>query len=308
MAGDDGVAARHARTTGRAPEAGGERRRGRRWYLPSTVHRLVTIRFSHYNEKARWVLDRFRVPYRESPWMPLLHVLGVVAATRGRGRARADRASSRFSTPVLVADDGTVLRDSSEIVRWASDRFAPPGGDLYPFDEVSALERRLHDDLGPHTRRCAYFYGLDDPSTVAELARRNVPAGQARAFLALRPLIQPALVRALDVTPEAARRSLGKIHRVLDELEPRLEGRRYVVGERFTAADIAFACMLAPAILPTPAEGYAGFLPPIDRVPAPAAELAREIRDRAAGRFALRLFSEERGERQVPADPRLPAS
>jgi glutathione S-transferase len=269
------------------------------------MHKLVTIRFSHYNEKARWALDRFRVPYRESPWMPMFHVLGVIGTTRGRGTARADRASSRFSTPVLVADDGSVLRDSAAIVRWASDTFAPPGEDLYPTDEVAELETRLHDELGPHTRRCAYFYGLEDPALVRQLARRNVPWFQATLFVALRPVIARLLVSGLNLTPDAAARSLGKIHRVLDKIEPRLADRRFFVGDRFTAADLAFACMLAPAILPTPAEGYGGYLPPAERVAPPAAELAREIRNRPVGRFALRLFAEERGERQVPAAPVL---
>ena len=269
------------------------------------MHRLVTIRFSHYNEKARWALDRYRVAYLESPWMPVFHILGVVAATRGRGTGRADRASSRFSTPVLITDNGTVLRDSADIVRWVSDRYAGPGSDLYPTDEVGRLETQLHDDLGPHTRRCAYFYGLGDAALVAQLARRNVSAVQAAMFIALRPLLQRLLVRGLRLGPETAQRSLERIHRTLDEIEPRLEGRRYVVGDRFTAADLAFACMLAPAILPSPAEGYGGYLPPLERVPPAAAELAHEIRDRPAGRFALRLFAEERGERQIPCAPRL---
>jgi glutathione S-transferase len=269
------------------------------------MHRLVTIRFSHYNEKARWALDRFRVAYREAPWMPLFHVLGVVAATRGRGAAAADRASSRFSTPVLVADDGTVLRDSAVIVRWASDRFAAPGEELYPTDEVFELETRLHDELGPHTRRCAYFYGLEDVALVRDLARRNVSRTQATLFIALRPVIGRLLAEGLSLKPDTAKRSLDRIHRFLDEIEPQIGSRRYLVGDRFTAADLAFACMLAPAILPSPAEGYGGYLPPPDQVAPQAAELAREVRERPAGRFALRLFAEERGERQVPARPPL---
>ncbi len=269
------------------------------------MHKLVTIRFSHYNEKARWALDRFRVAYRELPWMPMFHIFGVVAATHGRGAARADRASTRFSTPVLVADDGTVLRDSASIVRWASDRFAVSGEELYPTDDVGELESRLHDELGPHTRRCAYFYGLDDAALMRELARRNVPRLQAALFIALRPAIGRLLNQGLNLNPDSAQRSLDRIHRFLDELEPQLAGRRFLVGDRFTAADLAFACMLAPAILPSPAEGYGGYLPPPDRIAPPAAELAREIRDRPAGRFALRLFAEERGERQLPAKPTL---
>jgi hypothetical protein len=29
------------------------------------MHRLITLAFSHYNEKARWALERFAVPFQE---------------------------------------------------------------------------------------------------------------------------------------------------------------------------------------------------------------------------------------------------
>ena len=132
-----------------------------------------------------------------------------------------------------------------------------------------------------------------------------LPRIQATLFIALRPVIARMLAKALNLKPDSAQRSLDRIHRVLDELEPRIADRRYLVGDRFTAADLSFACMLAPTILPSPAEGYGGYLPPPDRIAAPAAELALEVRDRPAGRFVLRLFAEERGKRIVPVNPPL---
>ena len=33
--------------------------------------RLITIRFSHYCEKARWALDRGRIAYEERSHLPL---------------------------------------------------------------------------------------------------------------------------------------------------------------------------------------------------------------------------------------------
>jgi hypothetical protein len=74
--------------------------------------RLITIRFSHYNERARWALDRLGVAYEEEPYMPLFHVLAVARATRGRGGS-ADHHSTRYSTPVLITDSGRVLTAST---------------------------------------------------------------------------------------------------------------------------------------------------------------------------------------------------
>lgn len=41
------------------------------------LHSLITIRGSHYCEKARWALDRCHVPYTEKAYMPMMHILPV---------------------------------------------------------------------------------------------------------------------------------------------------------------------------------------------------------------------------------------
>jgi len=86
----------------------------RRELVKHGMHRLISLSFSHYNEKARWALDRFAVPYREERYLPFFCSMAVVVATRGRGGA-ADRTSSRYSTPVLITENGRVLTDSSVI-------------------------------------------------------------------------------------------------------------------------------------------------------------------------------------------------
>lgn len=51
------------------------------------MYKLITIAFSHYNEKARWGLERFAQPDKESEYMPLLHMPAVAWATRGAADA-----------------------------------------------------------------------------------------------------------------------------------------------------------------------------------------------------------------------------
>ncbi len=256
------------------------------------MHRLITIRFSHYNEKARWALDRCRVPYREEAYMPTFHFLPTLALAIRYGLGRSDVASTPFSTPALVTDGGECLRDSSDIVRWVSDRHA--GGALHPTDEAAALERRFHDELGPHARRVAYFHAFRDPSLLGKMADHNVGRTQATLFKALQPFAKAGIQKGLRVTPEGAARSTAKVRAIFDEIGVRVRGRRYLVGDTFTAADLAFACMAAPALLPSPAEGYAAWFPPIDEVPRAVGDLVRELRASEAGAYALRMFATER--------------
>ncbi len=256
-------------------------------------HHLYSICFSHYVERARWALDHFEVPYVESRYMPLFHFPAVAAMTLGH-RGRWDKVSSPYSTPLLVLEGGKRVQDSAAISRWASDTFGDEETSLYPSQEVERIERELHDRLGPHTRRAIYFEGLSRPDIMIELARRNVGSVQAALFTASYPLFRRALVKALRITAQSAARSLDQVREVFEELEGRYGGRRYLVGDRLTAADISLACMAAPVLLPTPEHGYGAVLPSIEVLDPHVVDLVEEFRATPTGQRALRLFVESR--------------
>lgn len=258
------------------------------------VHTLITIPFSHYNEKARWALQRFGVPFRERAYMPIFHFGPVMVATHFGRYGRSDRASTRFSTPIFVTDDGERICDSTDIVRWVCDRRADAATTLVPNEECLELERDLSERLGPHTRRVAYGLNFGDPRIGVELARRLVGPAQAFAWRLLQGPILAAIFRNLRIDPERVERSMDTTRSLFAEIGERLGTRSHLVGDRFTIADMSFASLAAPALMPTRAEGYAGDLPELDALPPRAAAFARELRDTTAGRFALRMFAEER--------------
>jgi glutathione S-transferase len=262
--------------------------------------RLISIPFSHFNERARWALDHFGLPYEERAYMPILHMPAVWMATRGRG-GRADQHSSRFSTPVLVLDDGRCLCDSGEIVRWADSEFATPDTTLYPKTQraaIEALEQELVQRLGAHTRRVAYFLALGQRGVLERTALRNVGAGQARLFGWVAPFVVAAIRRGLRVDRSGFERSLAAVRAALDELALRYDdGQRYVCGERFSAADLTLASLLAPVYLPSQAEGYGAALPASDELDAEAVALVRSMREHPVVQRCVRLFANERPKR-----------
>ena len=258
---------------------------------------LVTMPHSHYAEKARWALDWLGLPYREEPHLPLLH---MIATRRHGGR----------SVPVLRHGDRRCV-DSTEILVHAD---AACGGDrLYPRDpalrrEVEALESHFDEALGPHSRRWAYFQVLDERPMLRAMVSRGVPPGEARLLPLLLPLVIPAIRNRLRVTPQSASRSLARVGEVFAGVAARLaDGRRFLVGDRFSAADLGFAALATPVLLP---EGCGASYPPLEAAPSGMRDEIVRLRETPAGRFALRLYREERGAPVSPSSaspPRAPA-
>lgn len=243
--------------------------------------RLVTIRFSHYCEKARWALDRARVPYVEEAHPPLLSW----RSTFGAGGKR--------TAPVFVTSDGRVLAESTEILEHAdrhgsaSPLFPDASSDVGK--DVRALEDRFDRELGPHARRYAYDFVLrNDAAMIGDLLSTGAGPLEGRLARAMRPVIVFGIRRGLKVDARGVARSKAKLDALFGDIEARLaDGRRYLAGDAFTAADLTFASLAAPLAYPEP---YARTAVPFERLGADARAMVEEFRRRPAGQFVLRMY------------------
>jgi glutathione S-transferase len=182
-----------------------------------------------------------------------------------------------------------VLPESAEIVRWANSQGSLG---LYPSDEVASLERDFDERLGPHGRRWMYDAIRGSTGLVRKYGVTGVPAWERRALPAAFGLVTRVIDRYLEITPESAAESLGVVRSIFDSVGARLsDGREFLVGDRFSAADLTFAALSAPMIMPPE---YGVPLPSPDEVPAGMAEVVRELRVHPAGEFALRMYRQER--------------
>jgi glutathione S-transferase len=262
--------------------------------------RLITIRISHFNEKARWALDRCGHAYDEDAYMPMLHNLGTVPVWLRSRAGAADKISTRFSTPVLVAGD-RVLADSSAIVAFASEQAADPSLGLYVHPEARELEAHYSGRFGADTRRLAYWYLLPHRNLLIDCARQNVGCRQGLAFEAGLPVFLPILRRVLAIDETHAMRSRDNVVAEFERVSERLaDGRPYLLGDRFSAADLSFAALGSIALMVGRDEGYGAWVPRLDQLSPEFAELAGSLRSTPAGKFVLRLFAEERGHRIRP--------
>jgi len=242
---------------------------------------MISIPFSHFCEKARWGLERAGIDFEEEGHLPIFHVRAV----RRIGGAR--------SVPTLRTPEG-VLNDSTEILLWADERAAPEKK-LYPEaaearQEVLALEDWFDNRLGPDARRWVYSFVLPDRGILREIAAQGVPAWELRWLMFGLPLARALMRRGMRIYPPQVARSLATLHETFDKIGERLaDGRRFLVGDRLTAADITFASLAAPVVMP---EQYPS--PAIERFPHKIQDEIRWFQAHAAGRFVARLYTEER--------------
>jgi glutathione S-transferase len=247
------------------------------------VRRLLTIPISHFCEKARWALDRAGLDYEEER-----HVQGV-------HRFVSRRAGGAGTLPVLIADEG-VFGESEDILRYA-DAAVEPEERLFPEeqplrDEVVALCRRLDAGLGPNARRLMYAHMLPRRNELLAVNNGGVPAWEDRSMRMGWPLVKRYAARGLGIGPTTIRDDDPRVRRELDEVAELLaDGRAYLCGERFRAADLTFAALAAAVIIPP---GYGTPLPQPDQLSGPLAAIVRSFREHPAGAYALELYRTHR--------------
>ncbi len=241
--------------------------------------RLITMPHSHYCEKARWALDLSGVEYIEEAHPPLFHWL---ATLRQRGR----------SVPVFVRN-GKSYRDSSDILKHLDEM----GAALYPTElnlrnEALRLEEKFDQTLGPHARRWAYAQLLPHSALLLKVMTPGTPTIERALMPILLPLFKPLVRKSLKISTQSAARSLDVVGEVFREVGDMLRDERsYLVGEHFTAADLTFASLAAPVLLPPQ---YRGQMPGLHEVPQHMQDEVIQLRNTPAGAYALRLFERHR--------------
>ena len=198
--------------------------------------------------------------------------------------------------PVLLVEGGRVLDDSPLIVQFA-DEVAPRGRKLLPASgaarqEALDLERELDLHFAPHVRRFVYFHMLPDRSKTLSLFHSGIPAIEQVVSSVAFPVIRTVMRRFMRVDQAGMQRSLDKVWKALDAIGARLrDGRPCLTGDRFGAADIAFASFAAPLVLPPE---HPRLHVPVDRLPAAFGAELRLFRNHPAGQYAQRVYREHR--------------
>ncbi|HET6830719.1 MAG TPA: glutathione S-transferase family protein [Solirubrobacterales bacterium] len=251
----------------------------------STV--LWHIPVSHYSEKARWALELKGVRHERRASPPPAHIAVALWLTRG----------AHHTFPVLDID-GRRIGDTTAIIAALEERFPDPP--LHPDDPAEreralALEEFFDEELGPDARLLGFHELRREGDGLREVAATLLPGALARNDLALSVAARAAgsyvQLRYRVDSEEAAARSRAKVLAAFDRLEEELDAGAgdYLVGDRFTVADLTAAALFVPIV--GPPSGPA--LPP---APPTFAAFRDSIRERRGFGWVEAIFERHRGE------------
>jgi glutathione S-transferase len=251
---------------------------------------LWHIEVSHFNEKARWALDYKGIRYERRVPMPGLHGVRALVETRGAQRR----------LPVVELD-GRRVGDSTAIIAALEEHTPEPP--LYPADageraRALELEDFFDEHLGPQLRRFSWHHTLQDPDAVARTLFAGGDPTRERLLRRSYPVANFFVRRDYRVTEESAREARAEVVAAMDRLEAELGPSGYLVGDRFSVADLAAASLFTPVV--TPPERP--FLPKGEVVPA-VQELSDELTARPGGQWIYDMYARHRGAYAGEAHP-----
>ena len=271
------------------------------------------------DEIARWVLDWNDVLYKDEPhappfYIPVIKKLvgdadgitvagGGMTVTGGKPVGVGD-----FPGPVLLKTDALLYTAESMIVyfeqRCTADKRLLPA-DPGKRQEVVDLYNLF---VGPFEGNvCRYVYGqlLANPAEARSWFTQGVPLGERLSYTLSAGSIRKELTNQWGLAEKPAGERLAYIKKIFEKVEGLLsDGRRYLTGDRLTIADIAFAAVTAPLLLPNE---FGGAMGAIHTVPAEMRREVEELRATRAGQFVFLLYQDERplkrNKKDIPKDP-----
>ena len=198
---------------------------------------------------TRWALDHHGIEYEISHLPPGPHAftakkLGATATT----------------LPILVTN-GQVVQGSSNIIDWAEAQASDVSIRLTPSSNIEdclKLEKRLDDLAGVHVRRHYYSEALFDyPETVRKNFADDLTLFKKFVHYGIWTMVRKRMIDMMDLGAEQGKQSKNIIEGELDWVDSLIsDGRPFLIGDKFSRADLTAASLLAPLAMPIEHPSY----------------------------------------------------
>ena len=201
---------------------------------------LWQFRFSHFNEKVRWALDWKGIPHLRRSIPPGIHVPVM------------RRLTGQTGTPALTLGGRNIV-DSTRIIaaleEWQPE---PP---LYPADpalraRALALEDYFDEEIGQPLRKAVLHEAFSEPAWALAVFTMDQPRWIARAFRLFGDRALRLYRAQADVNEVSAAHGRTRVLAALDRIEEETQPSGFLVGDRFSVADLTAAALLYPLVVP----------------------------------------------------------
>lgn len=132
---------------------------------------------------------------------------------------------------------------------------------------------------------------LPYPKFVRALFVSHASPAVQLAHRAMAPLLGGVMRRKMNITPASAEAARRKTLEAMDRLEKELRPSGYLVGDRFTVADLTAAALLSPIVRPAEFP-YRAAVP----LPEPGVKIRESLSTHPAFQWTLKIYRQNRGE------------
>ncbi|MEM7097980.1 MAG: glutathione S-transferase family protein [Pseudomonadota bacterium] len=207
-----------------------------------TLHRFP---YSNFCEKVNWAFAYKGIGPKVVTHLPFLHMRPIT------------KLSGQTAVPVIETPDQGVIAGSAQIIEYLESVTAT--GLLYPIDaeekrEVLRWQSEL-DEVGASVRGAMFFDYLNDKSFFHQMLTDGGQGGfgYKLMFRAMAPMLG-SILRKEEPDPGVYQ---SKVREALDKVASAVAQDGYLVGGRFTAADLTAASLFYPVCYPAGTPGHA---------------------------------------------------
>ena len=288
---------------------------------------FVTIPFSHFCEKARWILDLSPLSnkYLEDAHAAGLHQLVTKSITKGKNSSVPlmvildDKEKSTTSSSSITSrkdkEEEIILTDSTDIIVYLIDKYPKELSYLLPEEkreEILKFVLKLDQKLGPNARQFAYSYLLPSKegyNTIQNAMARYSPLIEKLMVPMFMPVFKSIMLKQYDnASDESKAKAWKECQDIFEEVSMLLEQQnaknkdlgtstKYIFGgQKPTLADITFASLAYPLVCP---QKFDSLMAPLSSFPSSLLPLIEEMRSTTAGKHALIMYKNHRFPKEV---------
>lgn len=156
------------------------------------------------------------------------------------------------TVPVLL-DDRDIVQGSSQIIDYLDNKYPSPSLTSENADDRQAcmeIEKTMDRSLGVSIRQIFYARLHTNPDYLRHCFTHSMPVSKRVFFPLVFPFLRDKIHQFYVISDNHVEQGKREFESAMNEIEKILNQRNYLVGEKFSRADISVASLLSILVMP----------------------------------------------------------